>query len=159
MRRLRDTVAVNCPVDRALARIEWFFAARRGADGKLRIPLRVPLGRTATNAFAADHEVLVDARVARDDQNLNELVRVEWKSEGEVPLPPFVGTLAAWGEGNPNLTFIELDGTYAPPLGVAGETFDEAFGRRIAQHTAKDLLAEIAEAIADGPPVTDALEG
>jgi hypothetical protein len=149
MRRLRDTIAVKCPIGEAQSRIERFFAGRRDADGKIRLPLRVPLGRT--NGFALDHEVCVDAHVARDDQNLNDLIRVSWKADGDVPLPPFAGTLVTWAEGNPKLTFIELDGTYVAPLDGVGTLFDETLGRTIAQRTAKDLLAQIASAIADAP--------
>jgi hypothetical protein len=151
MRRLRDTVAVNCPIDQAPGRIERFFAARRGADGTLRLPLRLPFGRPSADGFALDHEVYVDARVAQDDQNLNDLIRVSWKAESEIPLPSFSGTLVTWSEGNPKLTFIELDGTYVAPDGAAGAIFDETLGRIIAQRTAKDLLAQIASAIADAP--------
>ena len=151
MRRLRDTVAVKCPIDQAQARIEGFFAGRRGADGQVRLSLRVPLKGAAGNAFALDHEVCVDARVARDDQNLNDVVRVSWKGDDDFPLPAFAGTLLTWSEGNPKLTFVELDGTYTAPLGDAGAVFDAALGRRIAQRTAKDLLAQIAAAIADAP--------
>jgi hypothetical protein len=148
MRRLRATVAVDCPIDQAQARIERFFAAHRSSDGTLRIPLRVPIGR-ADGGFALDHEVRVEARTARDDQNLNELIRLSWRPEGDgIPLPPFEGTIVTWAERNPQRTFLELDGTYVPPLGAAGEAFDEAIGRKIAQRTAKDLLAQIAAAIA-----------
>jgi len=134
MRRLRDSIAVNCPIDQAQTRIEEFFAGRRGIDGKVRLAL-------------PDHEVCIDARAGRDAQNLNDLVRVSWKAETDLPLPAFAGTLVTWGQGNPTLTFIELDGTYVP----LGEIFDEPLGRRIAQRTAKDLLAQIAAAIADTP--------
>lgn len=33
MRRLRDTIAVNCPIDRARSRIEQFFAGRGDSGG------------------------------------------------------------------------------------------------------------------------------
>lgn len=151
MRRLRDTLAVQCPIEQAQTRIERFFAGRRGVDGKVRLPLRMPLGPAGSSGFALDHEVCVDARVGRDDQNLNDLIRVSWKADDAFPLPAFAGTLVTWAEGNPKLTFMELDGTYAAPIGGAGEAFDDALGRRIAQRTAKDFLAQIAAAIADAP--------
>lgn len=151
MRRLRDTVAVKCPIDQAQARIEGFFDGRRGLDGKVRFPLRVAFGVGTANGFALDHEVCVDARVGRDDQNLNDLIRLSWTADDDFPLPRFAGTLVAWAEGNPKLTFIELDGTYSAPLHGVGEVFDEAIGRKIAQRTAKDLLAQIAAAITDAP--------
>lgn len=109
----------------------------------MRLPLRLPLG--------LDREVYVDIRVDRDDQNLNDLIRVSWKADDDFPFPSFAGTLVTWAEGNPKVTFIELDGTYVAPLGQAGALFDEALGRRIAQRTAKDLLGQIATGIADAP--------
>jgi hypothetical protein len=126
MRRLRDTIAVSCPIDQAPARIERFFDGRRDDDGKVR--LHMPL----------DREVFVEARTSCDGPGHNYPIRVSWESDSDVRLPSFAGTLTTWAERNPEITFIELDGTY-----------DDTLDRKKAQRTAKELLAQIAAAVAD----------
>lgn len=149
MRRLRHTVAVDCPIDQAQARIERFFTSRRGAHGVIRFPLRLPLEGLPIEGLALDHEICVETCARRDEQNLNDLIRLKWRPSGDVPLPEFDGTIVTWAESDRNRTFIELDGTYAAPLAAAGEIFDETVGRAIAQRTAAELLTEIAASIAE----------
>lgn len=148
--RVRDRVSVACPIAEADSRLDAFFAGNRGHDGITHLALRVPLGGiVASSGLALDHEVAVTARRTRDDQNLNDLIRIGWKPEGGGPYPSFEGTLVTWAEDDASRTFVELDGTYAPPLGAGGEAFNAAIGRAIAQSTAHALLRDIARAIAD----------
>lgn len=145
MSKVRDRIAVRCPIAETQSRLESYFAERRGADGVTRLPLR---GIAGLEGLALGHDVAVVAQRARDDQNLNDLIRVSWKPEGGGPYPTFSGTLLAWAEHDPRHSFVELEGNYAPPLGVAGEVFDEALGHAIAHRTAHMLLRDIADAIA-----------
>jgi hypothetical protein len=108
--------------------------------------LRVPVKGTSQGVFL-DREVRIEAWRDRDDQNLNDLIRIRWTSEGSVVFPKFAGTLVVWGEGDADLSFIELDGDYKPPLGLAGELFDETIGHRIAQSTARELLKDLKRGI------------
>ena len=89
-----------------------------------RMRLRVPMDGTV----ALEREVRIEAREARDDENLNNLMRIAWQPEGTVMFPRFEGTLVAWGEDDPAQSFIELRGHYTPPLGAAGQVFDELIG-------------------------------
>ena len=146
--RVRACVSANCPVAEAESRIEAYFAQRRGPDGIAHLPLRVSLPRLPLlRGLSLEHDVTVTAYRDRDDQNLNDLIRIAWEPEGGGAFPKFKGTLVAWAEHDPEMSFIEIDGTYAPPLGVAGELFDEAVGETIAEHTAQTLLRDIARAI------------
>jgi hypothetical protein len=146
--RLRDRIAVSCPIAEAQSRLEAFFAKSRGVDGVTRVGLRVPLGGIA-EGLALEHEAKVEARLARDDQNLNDLIRITWRPEDGGPYPTFEGTLVTWAEHDPAETFLELDGWYAPPLGAGGEAFDAVIGRQIARRTARAFLDDIRRAIAD----------
>lgn len=146
--RVRACVSANCPVAEAQSRIEAYFAQRRGPDGITRLPLRVSLPRLPLlGDLSLEHDVTVTAYRDRDDQNLNDLIRIAWEPVGGA-FPKFEGTLVVWAEHDPEMSFIEIDGTYAPPLGVAGEIFNEAVGETIAEHTAQTLLRDIARAIA-----------
>lgn len=148
--RLRDHIAVSCPIAEAQSRLETFFAKNRGSDGVTHLGLRVPLGGIA-DGLALEHEANVEARRGRDDQNLNDLIRIRWQPEGGGPYPSFEGTLVTWAEHDPTETFIELDGTYTPPLGAGGEAFDASLGRAIAHRTARAFLEDVGRAISDAP--------
>lgn len=147
--RLRDHIAVACSVSDADSRLESFFARGRNDDGITHLTLRVPLVSVAGfSGLALEHGVRVRAWRDRDDQNLNDLIRIRWEPQGGGPYPAFEGTLVTWGESDPQRTFIELDGTYEPPIGAGGETFDAAVGHAIARRTARALLDDIARELA-----------
>jgi hypothetical protein len=149
--KLRDRVAVECPIADVQPRLQAYFARRRDADGITRLSLRVPLDPVGAG-LALEREVSVVAQRGRDDQNLNDLIRIRWEPVEPGPFPAFNGTLVTWAEHDPSLSYVELDGTYDVPLGVAGEVFDEVIGHALAQRTAHALLLELARAI--GTPVT-----
>ncbi len=153
--RLRYHTTVAGRVADADARLESFFARARDANGIAHLALRVPLeGVAGFSGLSLQHGVRVRAWRDRDDQNLNDVTRIKWEPEGGGPYPAFEGTLVTWGETDPLRTFIELDGTYEPPLGVAGETFDAALGHVLAQRTARALLDDIAHALSASPAGT-----
>jgi len=146
-RRLRDTISLECPVPEADSRIAAFLDGHRDRDGITRFALRVPLdGIGPLHGLALEREVRVDAHRDRDDQNLNDLVRISWKPDGDLAFPAFEGTLVTWSADDPMRSFVELDGWYEPPFGDAGELFDEAVGHAIAQRTARALLDDMAAA-------------
>jgi hypothetical protein len=142
MTHLRDQTSLRGTVTQTEARVESYFASRRGLDGIARMRLRVPVDGMA-QGLSLDREVRIEAWRDRDDQKLNDLIRIRWTPEGSVIFPRFEGTLVVWGEDDPELSFIELDGDYEPPLGGAGELFDEAIGHRIAQSTAREFLKDL----------------
>lgn len=140
MKELRERIAVECAVEATEAGLIAFFEVRQGVDGITRMRLRVVLDGSHV---AIEREVRVTAQVGRDNDNLNDLVRITWQPEGTVVFPQFEGTLVAWGEDDPAKSFIELRGHYAPPLGAAGQVFDEVIGFKIAQATAHEFLRDI----------------
>jgi len=139
MKQLRERIAVGCPVEDVEAGLIGFFEAREDAEGVTRMRLRVPMD----GKLALEREVRFEAHQTRDEQNLNNLIEIAWQPEGTVMFPRFEGTLVVWGEDDPASSFVELSGHYTPPLGAAGQVFDEIIGFKIAQTTAKQFLAEI----------------
>ncbi len=128
------------------ARLESYFASRRGLDGIARMRLRVPANGTSQEIFL-DREVRIEAWHERDDQSLNDLIRIRWSPEGRIVFPKFTGTLVVSGVDDAGLSYIELDGEYKPPLGAAGEVFDEAIGHRLAVSTAREFLNDLKHGI------------
>ena len=70
---------------------------------------------------------------------------ISWLPEGTGVFPAFRGTLMVRSENGTSA--IELDGTYTPPFGAAGQVFDATIGHRIAQATARELLKDLKAAV------------
>lgn len=148
MKRLRAQIPIHSSTDEAMSGIEAFFDSIRDVDGVARFRLRVPVKGTAGSlGLYIDRQVWVEARRTRDDDNLNDVIRVAWKSEGSAIFPVFRGVLVSWSDGDPKNCFVELDGEYDPPLGVTGEAFDEIIGHQIAEATAHEFLVDIKRAV------------
>ena len=146
MNHLRDHVSVARSVDEAKTRLDAFLTSLRGKDGVARMRLRVPIIADGYQ-LSIDREVCVAAERARDEANLNDLIHITWHPEGSVVFPIFKGTLVVWGEDDPKVSFIELDGGYKPPFGAAGQAFDAVIGHRIAEQTARQLLNDLKAAV------------
>jgi len=148
MTRLRETIPVQCSTDVTQARIESYFTSLRGANGVAHLRLRVPVDFDDRKlGLSVDREVRVEVKRTRDDDNLNDVLRIGWNPEGRTILPVFQGTLVVWGEDDPRQSYIELNGTYTPPLGETGKAFDAVIGHRIASSTARELLRDLKRAV------------
>lgn len=135
MTHLREKTSLDYPVSEIQSQLESYFASKRDADGVARFVLRAPMN--------LEHEVTIELRRVRDEENLNDVLSIAWTPKDEKLLPTFKGTLVTWGEDDPQISYVELEGDYQPPLGVPGEIFDEALGQQIAQTTAREFLADI----------------
>ena len=87
----------------------------------------------------ARHDVRVQHELAGEDDKKH--LALSWDPEDQT-VPRFNGTLSS-SAGEPGKTILTLDGTYTPPLGVAGKAFDLIVGRKIATATARALLEDI----------------
>jgi hypothetical protein len=151
MPRLHDRTSVERPVGQAQERLEKFLASLRGKDGICRLRLRVPMNANPYG-LSLDRAVHIEATRPRDEQTLDGVIQITWSPEGNTIFPRFEGTLAVYGEGaDPGVSYIELDGSYVPPFGPAGQLFDAAIGRRIAQATAREFLKDVKAAIEREP--------
>jgi len=75
---------------------------------------------------------------------------VTWAPEHAGPYPKYAGDLAIESGDDYDSFYLVLKGTYQPPLGGFGAPFDAAVGHRIAQMTARNLIATIADSIETG---------
>lgn len=148
MTDLSATIAVPLPADAVERAIFEYFDLQRRTDGEVALPLRVSLrdfGIPAGLALERDVSVRISRR--RDAQNINEEIGVTWQPLDGGPYPVFNGRLIVWSEHRPDESFMELDGSYEPPGGAAGQFFDDAVGHLIAQRTAHQLLESLSEGI------------
>jgi hypothetical protein len=146
MRELQEQIAVACSSEMTEARLGAFFQAMQNGDGVARMRLRVALDGMS---LALEREVRMEARTTRDEANLNNVVAITWEPEGTVMFPRFEGTITVWSEDDPKRSVIELRGHYTPPLGAAGQVFDDAIGYRIALSTAQQFLRDIKTSVED----------
>jgi len=144
MTRLRDAISVESSALQSMLRLERFFESLRGKDGVSRLRLRVPTDGP-TRGLAIEREVCVEARRTRGEASLNDLMLITWVPEGTAVFPTFEGILIVRSENG--TSSIELDGTYTPPFGTAGQVFDAAIGHRIAESTAHELLKDLKAAV------------
>jgi hypothetical protein len=148
MVRLRDTISIHSSVAEAESRIESYLSSLRDGNGVARIRLRVPVDLSSRSlGLNIDREVRIEARRTKDDQNLNDIIRITWNPEGRTVFPVFSGSLVVWGEEDPRKSYVELDGTYEPPFDGAGLALDAMIGHRIALSTAHEFLKDIKRAI------------
>lgn len=91
--------------------------------------------------------VNVTASRRRDAQNLNEEIAITWVPVGDGPFPTFSCRLIVWSEERRDEAFIQLEGSYEPPLGEAGQVFDAAIGSALAQRTAAGFLRDIRDGV------------
>lgn len=144
MRELRDTITLDVPAAQAERCIMAFIEGHRSSEGAIEFPLRVNLEQFGVpGALRLERTVNVHVVKQRDAQNLNDEIGIRWDPGAGEPFPSFSGSLTVWSEQRQ--TFVELRGTYDPPLGAAGKVFDDAIGHVVAQRTAHQFLLALAQ--------------
>ena len=140
MSNLNQTIEVECPTFYTLHHVERFFtvARRDHKPGTLTLrldlsSLKVPGSSQASHTVKVAHEIVGEKGAKR--------LGLSWDPQDQT-VPRFEGTLSC-AATEPGKTAITLDGTYTPPLGVAGKAFDLVVGNRIATATANALLEDI----------------
>ena len=147
MTRLRDTALIDRPIQTTREGLERFFLSLRGKDGIARLHLRVPTDSAPHGyGISLDREVRIEARPAGSEFG-QAFIEIAWMAEGLLVFPRFDGKLRIFRNGDPNHTRIELEGSYTPPFGPAGQLFDAAIGHRIAQRTAREFLKDLKDAV------------
>lgn len=144
MPRLRDSTALETSIDATEERLDRFLTGLRERDGVSRVRLRVPIDGS-TLGISIDREVNVEVRKGRDASRLNDVLQISWVPTAPIVFPSFEGTLATWGDAAKS--YVELDGSYTPPFGEAGQLFDATVGHQIAQATARAFLKDLKRAV------------
>jgi len=141
---LRETIDVLCPPFYAMHHAERFFTVHRRDHTPGTLTLRVDLSSLKfPGTSEARHEVRVTHERVEEDGHGK--LRLSWDPQDQT-VPQFAGTLSSCEKG-PGTATLLLEGTYKPPLGVAGAAFDLVVGRKIAAATARALLGDIKEFI------------
>jgi hypothetical protein len=124
---------VHAPWASAGRLLEVFFARHRSApNADARITLHAgEITRTA----------LISVQAAGNDEVPR--LSIHWAADADGPFPAFDGQIIAQSDPDRSTFRLLLTGEYEPPLGFAGELFDELIGKRIAIACAHGLVADI----------------
>ena len=153
MSDLHQRIFVNCPAHAVPIYIGRFFEDRRQADvadpnEPVRIALRAPVRLPALQTeIVLQRDVVASIKPLPSNDGTIAAMDVEWEPAGGGPFPRFRGKLTAEGDEDNGDVLLVLNGSYTPPLGIAGQAFDAALGHRIAIATARGLLADVRDTI------------
>ncbi|MBV8344050.1 MAG: hypothetical protein JO190_03525 [Candidatus Eremiobacteraeota bacterium] len=140
MSDLKEAIDVACPRFYALHHAERFFTVHRRDRTPGMLTLRVDLSSLGLpGSSQALHEVRVTHELTEDRGEKK--LALSW-DPADKTVPRFSGALTS-AEKAPGLTTLTLQGTYTPPLGIAGKAFDLVVGRKVAAATARALLEDI----------------
>lgn len=140
MSTLVEKIYAQCALNQAPEYVERFFASHE------RLQLRAPI---SIAGIRTELEKPVDFTLspAKTGSDMIPTFELRWEPDGGGPYPSFDGTVSIEADDDYSRCAIALRGSYEPPLGNAGKTFDAAMGQRIARATARTLLAEIRDYI------------
>jgi len=145
MPALRDSEPVERPVEQTNRELDRFLRARRGGDGIARLRLHVAtIVSSPMDGVSHDREVRIEACGSCAE---NREIEIAWTSEPPVVFPRFRGVLAVRSHEDPRQSYIELYGSYAPPVAASGQPFDATIGLEIARATAREFLSDLKHAI------------
>lgn len=136
MSKVNECLTVHCPFDRTPQAAEAYLASLEQVDGKHVVPIRIEMGD-----LTVERRVDLELKFPREYPG-NVIMDIQWGPHDGGPYPVFKGMLSV-EETGPNVCRIDLEGSYEPPLGIAGAVFDAVVGHRIAVAGVRQLLDEI----------------
>lgn len=104
---------------------------------ELQLRARIPV-----TAIELSKNVVAECLPDPDGAGRSWLIR--WVPEPGGVYPSFEGRISAHEHQVDGTTTLQLDGSYTPPLGHAGEAFDHVLGRKITEDAAHNVLADLA---------------
>jgi hypothetical protein len=137
---IHEFLTVLVPFERIPAAAETFVASLAERDGKRIVPIRILLGD-----IVVERDVDLVLEHVRAYPGF-EIMQIAWGPHDGGPYPAFSGLLSV-EEVGPTFSRLDLDGTYAPPLGIAGAMIDALVGHRFAIAGARSLLADIKDGL------------
>ncbi|MBV8600778.1 MAG: hypothetical protein JO359_04350 [Candidatus Eremiobacteraeota bacterium] len=149
MSTLRETIVVRTPFAQAADLVENFFVGQAEKDGTIVMRLAAPGGGLGLRAFSVEHDVTATFRRERGPSETI-VFALHWESADGGPFPIFDGTLTVAQDEDYGTCRLILEGSYTPPGWVAGAVFDAVVGSKIAEATARELLARMSTFLSAG---------
>ena len=149
MTTLSERTLVHCSVNQAAKHLARYFKARGNSDGDVaRLSLRAEVPVPGAKGTVKLERTAIATLIPRHAPGeMMPHYAVTWAPEQPGPYPTFNGDLAIESGDDYDAFYLVLNGDYQPPLGALGAAFDSVVGHRIAESTAQNLLATIADSI------------
>ena len=142
MTSIKQTLHLDCPYVRAKAYLHDALQAAALSRTPQLLHLSASLPGTG---IELEKGVRVSYQPTVDPFHFDEPWIVDWTPEPGGRYPSFRGTLTVRADEDYTGAILELEGSYAPPMGAMGQVFDAALGRRIAGSTMRRLLSSIGD--------------
>ncbi len=136
MNEIHEFLTVLIPFEHVPASAQAYAASLVEKGGKRTAPIRITVGD-----IVVERIVDLTLRHARAYPGF-EIMDIGWGPHDGGPYPVFTGTLSVEQIGT-TFSRLDLDGTYAPPMGIAGAMIDAVVGHRFAVSGARSLLNDI----------------
>jgi hypothetical protein len=133
---IHEFLTVLIPFEHVPASAQAYAASLVEKGGKRTAPIRITVGD-----IVVERIVDLTLRHARAYPGF-EIMDIGWGPHDGGPYPVFTGTLSVEQIGT-TFSRLDLDGTYAPPMGIAGAMIDAVVGHRFAVSGARSLLNDI----------------
>ena len=161
MTAIRERIYVKCPFTKAPSFLNYYLEelAHSTDSGGSILHLELPLATLGIPSGLNIGRDVVAHFAPPDDAYGVQRTAVTWKPEGGGPFPTFTGFINVEQDERYGSSSLLLEGTYEPPLGVAGKAFDAALGRTIATATARELLHALRRKIEDSWSLANAKTG
>jgi hypothetical protein len=136
MSDIHECLTVLCPFDQTPQAAKAYMDSLPLDDGKRVVAIRFEIG-----------DLIVERRADLSLKHARaypgyEVMDIQWAPHEGGLYPVFKGILSVEETGG-NFCRLDLDGSYEPPLGMAGAMFDAVVGHRIAVATSRQLLDDI----------------
>jgi hypothetical protein len=139
MSDISEKQLVHAPLSAAQHLLKAFMAAHKAPQGDG--------SRVVLQAAGFEQPAVVTVAPAHRPADMTPRYAVTWKSEtNDAMFPIFDGFLTVEADQDYDAFWLKIQGSYAPPGGVAGKLFDAVVGNRIAMTTTQNLLISIRDA-------------
>jgi hypothetical protein len=142
--RSYDDVVARCPL--VLAQLEgWAQSSYR--DGEA---IRAKVGSRGEGSLVAKAVHLRVGKVVESSDARR--VALTWEATGTPGVFPKMDAELVTARVGDEMTQVKIQGQYAPPLGGFGRLIDQAFLRRVAEATTKELVDRVVEELGSSSP-------
>ncbi len=158
MTKLFERILVDVPLSQAGHRILAYLRQQGSPEGDaIQLPLRlsVPIAGLS-KPLTIQKDVIVTFEPEPESSDMQPRYRVAWAPLEGGPFPIFSGTFTIEGAEDYDRFWLDLDGSYEPPVGLIGGAFDALAGRFIARAAARDLLGRIRDGVETAYEVDEA---
>ncbi|MFY9778999.1 MAG: hypothetical protein WAJ85_00640 [Candidatus Baltobacteraceae bacterium] len=158
MSTLSERTRVEVPAAQSQARLAEYFHTLAGRrNGTVRLSLSLPVTFPGlVIPLSLQRTVVATLTPFRLPGDVAPRREVHWAPLRPGPFPSFRGELTVEAAEDGRAFWLELEGTYEPPIGLIGEAFDAVVGHNIARVTALNLLGRIKASLEDAARADEA---